>query len=85
MSSTAGHGTDTGGAMSPAICVRALQCRGTQAPGGRVLRPYPDPQRQSRRSTCRRPPLFGLWSITMADPSATRQELDKKTPRTSHG
>eukprot|EP00961_Rhodomonas_salina_P105062 1415021-Rhodomonas_salina.1 len=66
--------------MSPVTCVRALQC--TQAPGGSVPRPYPDPRRQSRRSTGGLPPLFRLWPITMADPSVTRQELDKKTPRT---
>eukprot|EP00961_Rhodomonas_salina_P162177 2184570-Rhodomonas_salina.1 len=57
MSSTAGHGTDTGGAMSPVICVRALLC--TQALGGRFLRPYPDPRRPSRRSTYGWQPLFG--------------------------
>eukprot|EP00961_Rhodomonas_salina_P061029 819682-Rhodomonas_salina.1 len=57
MSSTAGHGTDTGGAMSPVISVRALSC--TQAQGGRFLRPYPDPRRSSRRSTSGWPPLFG--------------------------
>eukprot|EP00961_Rhodomonas_salina_P174408 2352026-Rhodomonas_salina.1 len=57
MSSTAGHGTDTGGAMSLVICVRALLCTPTQ--GGRFLRPYPDPRRPSRRSTGGWPPLFG--------------------------
>eukprot|EP00961_Rhodomonas_salina_P241486 3262617-Rhodomonas_salina.1 len=69
--------------MSPVMCVRALQC--TQAQGGRFLRPYPDPRRQSRRSTGGQPPLFRLWPLAMEDPSATRQGLDKKTPRTSHG
>eukprot|EP00961_Rhodomonas_salina_P173579 2341050-Rhodomonas_salina.1 len=57
MSSTAGHGTDTGGATRLVIRVRALLC--TQAPGGRFLRPYPDPRRPSRRSTGGWPPLFG--------------------------
>eukprot|EP00961_Rhodomonas_salina_P278485 3762742-Rhodomonas_salina.1 len=57
MSSTAGHGTDTGGAMSPVIGVRALLC--TPAQGGRFLRLYPDPWRLSRRSTCGWPPLLG--------------------------
>eukprot|EP00961_Rhodomonas_salina_P063179 848823-Rhodomonas_salina.1 len=57
MSSTAGHGTDTGGAMRLVIRARALPC--PQVPGGRPLRPYPDPRRLSRHSTSGWPPLFG--------------------------
>eukprot|EP00961_Rhodomonas_salina_P166119 2238535-Rhodomonas_salina.1 len=58
MSSTAGHGTDTGGGHEPGYCLGALLC--TQAQGGRFLRPYPDPRGPSRSSTGRRQPLFGL-------------------------
>eukprot|EP00961_Rhodomonas_salina_P268633 3630457-Rhodomonas_salina.1 len=43
--------------MRLVIRVRALPR--PQAPGGRPLRPYPDPRRLSRRSTCGWPPLFG--------------------------
>eukprot|EP00961_Rhodomonas_salina_P177172 2388855-Rhodomonas_salina.1 len=57
MSSTAGHGTDTGGAMRLAIRVRALPH--PQVQGGRPLRPYPDRLRLSRHSTCGWQPLFG--------------------------
>eukprot|EP00961_Rhodomonas_salina_P109701 1476550-Rhodomonas_salina.1 len=57
MSSTAGHGTDTDGAMRLVICVRALPH--PRAQGGSPPKPYTDPWRPSRRSTDGWPPLFG--------------------------
>eukprot|EP00961_Rhodomonas_salina_P001455 19905-Rhodomonas_salina.1 len=81
MSSTAGHGTDTGGAMSLVISVRALPC--TPAQGGRFPRPYTDPRIPSRRSTCGWQPLFGrgpqfqvCYGRPQCDTTRRHQELD---------
>eukprot|EP00961_Rhodomonas_salina_P121808 1639912-Rhodomonas_salina.1 len=57
MSSTAGHGTDTGGAMRLVIRVRALPR--PRAQGGRPPKPYTDPRGPSRRSIDGWSPLFG--------------------------